>query len=92
MIVAVVNEVTVLVATVKVAFVDPAGTVTVDGRVAEALLLDRAIDMPPDGAAAFRITVPVEEFPPVTDVGLSDAEESAMPVTMVSDAVRFTPL
>ncbi len=74
MIVAVVDDVTAFVLTVKVADVAPAATVTVAGTVAEELLLDSVIDMPPAGAAVFKFTVPVEEFPPVTDVGLSETE------------------
>jgi hypothetical protein len=45
---------TVAVNTVLVAF---AGTVTVPGTVTAALLLDRFTLSPPDGAAAFRVTV-----------------------------------
>ena len=87
MIVAVVVEVTAVVVTVNVAVALPAATVTLAGTDAEALLLDSATEMPPVGAAAFRVTVPVEGLPPATDVGLRDTDESATAVVMVSDAV-----
>ena len=52
---------TLLVVTVKVALLDPAGTFTLGGTVAAAVLsLDRATAKPPDGAAAVRVTVPVD--------------------------------
>jgi hypothetical protein len=50
---------------------------TEDGTVAAELLLDRAIEMPPLGAALLKVTVPVEDVPPVTLVGLSDTEDRA---------------
>src|SRR5215210_2850257 len=69
---------TLLVETVKVALVDPAGTVTLAGTVAAAvLLLESATDAPPAGAAEVSVTVPVDELPPVTPVGLRLSEESA---------------
>jgi hypothetical protein len=44
---------------VKVALVAPAGTVTLAGTVATAvLLLDRVTTVPPDGAGLFNVTVP----------------------------------
>jgi hypothetical protein len=59
--------------TVKVAVVAPAGTVTVAGTVAAAVLLDvNATDIPPVGAALPRVTIPVEGVPPTTVVGLSE--------------------
>lgn len=90
MIVALVDEVTVVVVTVKVAVALPEGTVTLAGTVAEELLLDSATAMPPVGAAALRVTVPVDETPPGTDAGLSDTAVSAgaePPAVMVSTAV-----
>src|SRR5206468_2913567 len=55
----------------------PAGTVTLAGTVAAAVkLLASVTTMPPAGAAPLRVTVPVEEFPPVTLVGLSVSVES----------------
>ena len=77
---------TLLVETVKVALVDPAGTVTLAGTVAAAvLLLDNETARPPDGAAEVRVMVPVAELPPTKAVGLrlsaeSDAEDGALTV------------
>jgi hypothetical protein len=65
--------VTALVVTVKVRLVAAAGTVTLAGTLAAAESSDRATTVPPDGAAALSVTVPVEELPPATVVGLSDS-------------------
>jgi hypothetical protein len=69
-----VEAVTALVFTEKVALVAPAATVTLDGTVAEPLLLERFTTAPPVGAAPLRVTVPVEGDPPVTLPGLSVIE------------------
>ena len=67
---------TALVATVNVALVAPAATVTLAGVLATVvLLLESVTAAPPDGAAAVKVTVPVEEFPPVTRVGFSESAE-----------------
>ena len=71
-----VEAVTALVFTGNVALVDPAATVTLDGTVAEALLLERFTMAPPLGAAPLRVTVPVEEEPPFTLPGLSVTDDS----------------
>jgi hypothetical protein len=71
-----VEAVTALVFTGNVALVDPAATVTLDGTVAEALLLERLTMAPPLGAAPLRVTVPVEEEPPFTLPGLSVTDDS----------------
>jgi hypothetical protein len=55
---------------VKVVEVAPAGTVTLAGTCTAELLLDRLTAAPPLGAAPLRVTVPVEEVPPVTVAGL----------------------
>src|SRR6266849_3420941 len=55
----------------KVALVAPAGTGTVGGTCAAALLLDRLTDRPPLGAAMLSVTVPVELCPPVTVDGFT---------------------
>jgi hypothetical protein len=75
--------------TAKFALVFPAGTVTLDGTVAtDVLPLESVTTAPPEGAAAVRVTVPVELFPPLTLVGLRVSEESvtADAGVMVSDA------
>ena len=61
---------TAVVVTLNVAEVDPAGTVTVAGTVAEALFDASAMEIPPVGAAALIVTVPTEATPPTTLVGL----------------------
>ena len=71
-----VEAVTALVFTENVALVDPAATVTLDGTVAELLLLERFTVLPPLGAAPLRVTVPVEEEPPFTLPGVSVTAES----------------
>jgi hypothetical protein len=91
--VAVVEAVTAEVVTVNVAVELPALTVTVAGVTALALLLDNATTTPPVGAVPVRVTVPMEEVPPVTLAGLSDTPESATAAgVIVSDEVRFTLL
>ncbi len=80
--------VTVLVVTVNDAVVAPAGTVTLAGTVAtEVLLLLSVTAVPPDGAGALSVTVPVEELPPFTLVGLRASEEIATPAAGVTVSV-----
>jgi hypothetical protein len=72
----VVEAATALVLTVNDALVAPAGTVTLEGTAATAvLLLESATCAPPVGAGPLSVTVPVEGFPPVTVVGFSEIEE-----------------
>jgi len=59
-----------LVATVKLAVVAPAATATLAGSVTAARLLDSDTTAPPGGAALVRLTVPDEELPAVTLVGV----------------------
>jgi hypothetical protein len=73
---AVVDAATALVLTVNVALVAPTATVTLAGTLAAALLLESATCAPPDGAGPLSVTVPVEEFPPVTLVGSNESEET----------------
>src|SRR6267143_1682241 len=73
--VTVVDAVTTLVLTVKVALVAPAGTATLEGTLAAPLLLESATVAPPAGAGPLSVTVPVEEFPPVTLLGFSVSDE-----------------
>ena len=63
---------TVAVVILKLAVVFPTVTETDGGTAAlVALLLDRFTTKPPVGAAAVRVTVPTDVFPPRTLVGLS---------------------
>jgi hypothetical protein len=78
-IVATVDVVTVCVRTVKVALVAPAGTVTPAGTLVALELSESATAVPPGGAGALIVTVPVEELPPTTLVGLTDIPESTGP-------------
>jgi hypothetical protein len=82
-------------ATLKLAVLAPAGTVTAGGTVATAvLLLDNVTEAPPDGAADESVTVAVDEPPPVTLVGLKVSPEADGPVAnglTVSVAVFVTP-
>lgn len=67
---------TLCVLTVKLALVLPADTVTLDGTVTtDVLLLVSGTTTPPEGAAALRVTVPVELLRPVTLVGFRVSEE-----------------
>jgi hypothetical protein len=86
-----VDVATPLVVIVKVALVAPAATVTLAGTTAAAvLLLDKVTTAPPAGALPVRVTVPVELFPPTTDVGVLVRVESTGGFT-TSVAVRLTP-
>jgi hypothetical protein len=78
-----------IVVTVNVAVVAPAGTVTLTGTVAAAVLpLDSVTTAPPDGAGPFSVTVPVDEVPPITEVGLRVTEVREAAVTVkVADVV-----
>ena len=69
-----------VVVTVNVAVVAFAATVTLAGVVAAELLSERFTTMPPLGAGALRVTVPVDELPPTTLVGLmlTDASHGLM--------------
>jgi hypothetical protein len=72
----VVDAVTALVLTVNVVLVALAATVTLEGTLAAVvLLLESMICAPPVGAGPLSVTVPAEEFPPVTLVGFSVSEE-----------------
>ncbi len=66
---------TATVVTVNVVLVAPAAIVTEAGTVALELLELKLTVTPPDPAALGRLTVPVEEFPPATVVGLRVSPE-----------------
>ena len=78
--VAVVEEVTEVVVTVKFALMAPDGTVTLPGTAVEAELSESDTIAPPLGAAPVRVTVPVEALPPVTLLGLKLNAESVGPL------------
>src|SRR2546422_10183777 len=60
----------------KVALVAPATTVTLAGTVAAAVLaLLRPTTAPPAGAPAVNVTVPCDELPPTTEVGVTLTED-----------------
>jgi len=88
---AIVVLLTAMLVTVNVAVVAPAATVTLAGTVATAVLVLSATITPPAGAAAFRVTVPVDDVPPVTDLGLKLNELGTGPRT-VSVPLAVPPL
>ena len=72
-----------LVVVVNVAVVAPAATITLTGTWAAAvLLLESVTTAPPTGAGPFKVTVPVEDTPPRTDVGLRLTEYRVAAVTV----------
>ena len=83
-----------LVLTVKVALLLPAGTVTLEGTLAAALLLESVTCALAVGAGPLSVTVPVDVCePPVTLLGLNVSEETVGRgggVT-VSEADALTP-
>src|SRR5437899_8187193 len=92
--VAEVDAATALVVTVNGALVAPAGTVTLAGTVAAAVLsLDSVTCAPPAGAGPSSVAVPVELLPPVTVVGFTPSEERRTGCGFtVRVAGRVTPL
>jgi hypothetical protein len=85
------DMVTLMVVMVKVALVLPAATVMVEGSLAADELSLSETTTPPLGAGALRVTVPWEEVPPVTVVGLMVNELKATEGLTVSEAVLVTP-
>jgi len=67
--------VTALVLTLKVALLAPGATIRLAGTAAPEALLER-YSVVPQVAGPLRVTVPVEEDPPVTLVGLRPTDES----------------
>jgi hypothetical protein len=86
---------TAVVETVKVAVVAPAATETEAGTVALVEVLLRETVRPPVGAALVMVTVPVDEVPPATLVGLreSDATVGAVIVKVpLADVLLAVPV
>ena len=85
---------TALVVAWKVAVVCPAATVTDEGTCAAAVFeLVKLTTAPPVGAGVSRVTVPVDDTPPSTEVGLTLTPVSAANgAVTVRVAVRLTLL
>ena len=80
---------TALVVAVKLALLAPAATVTLAGTLAAArLLLERVTIAPPEGAAAVRVTVPVEEVGPTTLLGFTDSADRLAVVAVACGVKR----
>jgi hypothetical protein len=75
-IVDVVAALTEVVVTVKFALDEPAGTVTLAGTLVAVELSLSDTTAPPLGAAPLKVTVPVDELPPVTLDGLTETADS----------------
>jgi hypothetical protein len=81
------------VVTVNVAVAEPSGMLTLRGTCAVGVLV-RVTVAPPAGAAPVNVTVPVDEPPPVTEVGFSVSAlrtGAAEPTVTVSVALSVTP-
>lgn len=77
---------------VKAAEVALAATVTVAGTCAAAvLLLDKVTVAPPAGAGPVNLRDPVDEVPPITDVGLIEMA-LPLPESVGAVTVRFAVL
>ena len=80
-----------LVATLNVALVAPAGTMTLAGTVSGSPAVS-VTSAPPAGAGAVRRAVPVTEFPPTTLAALNETVERAIRVTVKADDWPLLPL
>ncbi len=69
----------------------PALIVMLEGTVAQALLLDKETAMPPVGAAPLRLTVPVAEMPPKTEVGVIETLDGTGGTTVRFAVVEAEP-
>jgi hypothetical protein len=86
--------VVVVVVTLKVPVVDPAGIETDTGTNAGVPFVHSSTETPPASAGAARVTVPVGDVPPLTLVGLTETEErTTCPSGFILNvAVLLTPL
>lgn len=75
----------------KVALLAPAITVTFAGTLAAGSELAKLITTPPVPAAPVSVTVPVDEVPPVTDVGEVATEESEAAGGETASVALFGP-
>ena len=81
-------DATAAVVIVKVAVVAPAATVTLAGNCAAAvLLLVRVTTAPLDRAGPFKVTVPVDEVPPITEDGLRTMDVTAKEPKLNADTL-----
>src|ERR687896_572565 len=80
-----VDSVTELVLITKLALVAPAGTVRLAGTVVALELADNETAAPPKGASSFNVTVPVDELPATTLVGLTESVDSATGPTVITE-------
>jgi hypothetical protein len=70
----------------------PAGTTIDTGTATALLLLTSETVIPPDGAAAFSVTVPVAEPPPpITDVGLMESVLGPIAITVTPSVRELDP-
>jgi hypothetical protein len=81
-----------LVLTGKFAVVAPAGTVTLEGTVATVgLLLESVTTAPPAGAGPLKLTMPVADVPPRTQLGETANEERVAGEVVVADWMVMLP-
>jgi len=80
-----------IVATVKDTEVDPARTVALVGGLADVLLDDRLTRVPSVGAGPVRVTVPVDDVPPTTEVGETVIPDNPGGVTVNTAVIVVVP-
>jgi hypothetical protein len=83
-----VEDATGVVPILKLALAAPAGTVTEGGTVAAVLLLER-VTATLAAAAPARVTVPMDEFPPITLVGFTVTKASVTLNVALTAAAAF---
>jgi hypothetical protein len=81
-----------VVVTVNVAEVAPAATVTLAGTCATVvLLLDKVMTAPAPAAGPFKVTVPVDVVPPITEAAGFKVTEVSVAALIVRGAVLAVP-